>query len=251
MTEGPALFARFAFPPNALGYCGPEDMHILEELASGGGEAVGELRHAATAFAGAWPYLELIGHQLGRDPLDVEVVEAYWLGHRRIETVDTLDWGNSVSARFRDRAGWDWERVVDGLNAGGLPTHAFHVFCVYPWVGLLRGGAVDQALEVLDRCRIRWGTVVGPAEGRLAVQSRPLEWDGSHLALGPPRVEVVDPSIDPSVPAPEPGATVALHWNYICQPLDDLQLRALRHSHDHHLAITNRAGRSLLAWVER
>ncbi len=250
MNEGPALFARFAFPPNALGYCGPADVGIVAELASGGAGAEGEMRRAAMAFAGAWPYLELIAGELLLDPLDVTVVEAYWLGHPRLAEVDLLTWGNSVDHRFRDRAGWDWERVVDGLNQGGVPTHAFHVFCVYPWVGLLRSGAVSASLEVLDRCRIRWGTVVASLDDRLLVESQPLTWEAERLGLGPTRVESVDRPIDPRHTEVRPGDLVAMHWNYVCQVINPQQLTNLRRSHDHHLAIANRAGRALAAWVE-
>ena len=27
--NGPALFARYAYPPNELGYCGPDDPSVL------------------------------------------------------------------------------------------------------------------------------------------------------------------------------------------------------------------------------
>jgi len=46
-------FARYAYPPNALGYCGPDDPRaLLEEFAAGGGAG---LRLAAHRFVGAWP----------------------------------------------------------------------------------------------------------------------------------------------------------------------------------------------------
>ena len=35
MTAGPILFARYAYPPNALGYCGPADSGALLEYAAG------------------------------------------------------------------------------------------------------------------------------------------------------------------------------------------------------------------------
>jgi hypothetical protein len=159
--SGTALFCRFAFPPNSLGYCGPSDPGLLKELVTGGETAREEVTHVIPAFAGAWPYLELIASCSGRDPLHPAVVEAYWLGNTLLEEVDLLTMGNSVDDRFRRRAGWDWQSVTDALNAGGRPTHSFHVFCIYPWVGLLQSGIVEQALDVLDRCRIRWGEVKG------------------------------------------------------------------------------------------
>ncbi|MEE8332015.1 MAG: DUF6390 family protein [Acidimicrobiia bacterium] len=241
MNDGPALFSRFAHPPNSLGYCGPDDVTWLGELVKAGVTTGDELHHAITAFAGAWPYLELIAGRTNRDPLDHTVVEAYWLGSPLLDTIDPLAWGNSVDERFRGRAGWDWDQISGALNDGGVPTHAFHVFCVYPWVGLLRSGAVDQALDVLERCRIRWGRVVSASNGTVLVESQPLAWDGQLLHLGPHRVESVDASIDPSLPEVSPGATVAMHWNYVCQQLTDQQVRWLQRYHDLHLAIANRS----------
>jgi hypothetical protein len=238
--EGPRAFARFAYPPNSLGYCGPQDVTLLPELTSA--DAVAELRHAMVAFAGAWPYLELIGGCLDRDPLDPGVVEAYWLGNELLQGIDILSWGNSVEARFRSRAGWDWRRVVDAINAGGVPNHAFHVFCIYPWVGLLMTGRTDPALDVLDQCRIRWGRVRQVGNSTLVVESRPLAWDGRLLHLGAVRMETVDVPIDRGLPAPEIGDPVAMHWNYACQTLTPGQLRHLRRNHDRHLAIVNAGG---------
>ncbi|HSJ84037.1 MAG TPA: DUF6390 family protein [Acidimicrobiia bacterium] len=246
--SGAAIFARFAFPPNSLGYCGPADSGLLRELVPAGDELSDEWRHVITAFDGAWPYLELIGTSLDRDPLESEVVEAYWLGTPLLERIDLLTLGNSMEDRFRARAGWDWEMVSDALNSGGRPSHAFHVFCIYPWAGLLRSGVVTQSLQVLDRCRIRWGTVVGRAGERLLVRSQPLAWDGHTLALAPDQVEPALPPVDddPLVP----GDVVALHWDYVCQRLTPGQHRNLTRDHNRHLSMVNDAGRRLAARIE-
>ena len=246
--SGAALFARFAFPPNSLGYCGPADSGLMRELVPAGDELTEEWRRVITAFDGAWPYLELIGTSLDRDPLESEVVEAYWLGTPMLEKIDLLTLGNSMEDRFRARAGLDWEKVSDALNSGGRPSHAFHVFCIYPWAGLLRSGVVTQSLQVLDRCRIRWGTVVGRAGERLLVESQPLTWDGRSLALAPDQVESALPPVDhdPIVP----GDLVALHWNYVCQRLTPGQHRNLMRDHSRHLSMVNDAGRRLAARVE-
>jgi hypothetical protein len=241
VSSGPAIFSRFGYPPNALGYCGPTDVTLIEDLLAAEDAPAAELRRAMTAFEGAWPYLELIAQRTGGDPLDSEVVEAYWLGGSLLDAVDHLAWGNSVDERFRARAGWDWEQISEALDAGGVPNHAFHVFCVYPWVGLLRSGAVDQALDVLERCRIRWGRVTGRSNGTLFVESQPLSWDGQRLQLGPSRVESVDAPIDPTLPEITTGDLVAMHWNYACQQITELQLGLLRHYHDRHLTIANRS----------
>ena len=79
-TNGAILFARYAYPPNELGYCGPPDHRAL--LDYGAERAFDQgLVELARGFAGAWPYLEFIATSTGiGSPLDRRVVEAYWLG---------------------------------------------------------------------------------------------------------------------------------------------------------------------------
>ena len=69
------MFVRYAYPPNALGYCGPDDFAAFREYAVAGVADQG-LVQLAQAFSGAWPYLELISAGCGiGDPLDHRVVE--------------------------------------------------------------------------------------------------------------------------------------------------------------------------------
>lgn len=249
MTNGAVAFSRFAYPPNALGYCGPADSELLAELVTDGSAADIEFRRTIEAFAGAWPYLELIAGCSGLDPLDARVIEAYWIGNELLESVDTLVWGNSLDDRFRRRAGGDWGRIVEGIEHGGVPNHAFHVFCAYPWVGLLRSGAVEAAMTVLDRCRIRWGEVLGRVDGRVLVASQPLAWNGETLSLGETRVEQVRASVD-TAEAVMPGDQVALHWDYVCQRLSPRQLEHLRSMHAAHLTLANGHPRALSGRIE-
>ena len=246
MTKGPQLFARYAFPPNVLGYCGPADSGLTEGLGSTG--ATTELTHIVKQYDGAWPYLELIGGITGLDPLDQRVVDAYWIGNELLDGLDTLMWGNSVDDRFRGRAGSRWSMVESGI-AGGVPNHAFHVFCVYPWVGLLRSGYADHALEVIDRCRIRWGTVEARLGFDVVVKSSPLTWNGETLALGEPRVETVIGALHSA--AYRPGTVVSLHWDHVCEELDPRQLGYLQRETSRHLAIVNGSQHALAGVLER
>lgn len=248
-VSGPVLFGRFAFPPNSLGYCGPDDPATMLATLTDESAPMEEVRHVVPAFQGAWPYLELIGHGTGHDPLTYQVVEAYWLGSPLLERIDLSMLGDSMEERFRSRAGWNWSEVVEGINRGGRPNHAFHVFCIYPWVGLLQSGIVEQPLAVLDRCRIRWGRVEGSVDDRLLVKSRPLVWEQARLRLGEEQVESVRPPADGE--AVSPGDLVAMHWDYVCQRVTPRQVARLRHYHDLHLSIVNGAGRRLADRVER
>ena len=245
MSNGLRLFSRFAFPPNSLGYCGPEDPGLLNELMKADPViARDEMIHVAQAFAGAWPYLSLIASRAGRTPLDSDVVEAYWIGNPLLDQVDIGDWGGSVNERFAYRAGSGVAVLDEAIDGGGRPTHAFHVFCVYPWVGMLRDGAADPALHVLERCRVRWGRVVGIENDNALVETRPLAWDGRLLDLGPTITEQVKVSIDHELQV-SPGDTVAMHWDYITARLTRGQVRRLTSEHARHLRLANRQSRTL------
>ena len=156
-TGGPLMFVRYAYPPNALGYCGPADFAAFPEYAVAGVVDRG-LVQLAKAFAGAWPYLELIAAGCGiGDPLDRRVVEAYWVGNGLLDKVPVTEIGDSMQDRFRHRTGRNFPFLAEGVQAGGVPQHSFAVFCVYPWTGLLGDDRkAKHALMVLDRCRIRW-----------------------------------------------------------------------------------------------
>jgi hypothetical protein len=248
MTSGPAFFCRFAFPPNLLGFCGPSETTVIGELLNGGEAGLREMRHVATAFAGAWPYLELISSVTGRDPLDPRVVEAYWRGNSLVDHIDLQAMGNSIAQRFQGQAGSNWSMIADTLGSPARPTHSFHVFCVYPWVGMLRSGAVDQALHVLDRCRIRWGTVAARENGTLLVSTRLLTWDGRYLGMAPATVEQVQAPIDdPTIRA---GDEVAMHWDYACQRITSAQRRHLARYQALHMGLANATGSRLAPRVE-
>lgn len=221
MTAGPLLFARYAYPPNALGLCGADQTRTLLEYASAGASD-GGLAELARTFDGAWPYLELIAGANGiDDPLDERVVEAYWVGNPLLDNVRPGSLARHVEDRFRGRIGRTWTRVLDTVAAGATPHHCFHVFAVYPWFGLLRSGAVEEPLRVLDLCRTTPALVTELAGDSLRVLARPLVWDGRVLGLGPwsPRdVRWRDDGLA-LVDAPAPGEWVSLHWDVACDRL--------------------------------
>ena len=156
---GPLMFVRYAYPPNALGYCGPDDFAAFREYAVAGVADQG-LVQLARAFSGAWPYLELISAGCGiPDPLDHRVVEAYWVGNELLDRVPVGKIGDSMAERFRQRVGNKFQFLAEGVLAGGVPHHSFHVFGVYPWVGLLGDDRQPESrsghLRVRSACEAR------------------------------------------------------------------------------------------------
>jgi hypothetical protein len=236
---GPLLFVRYAYPPNSLGYCGPADSLAFREYGLAGTVDDG-LVQLAQAFSGAWPYLELIAAGAGiRDPLDRRVVEAYWVGNALLDSIPLAYIADSMEDRFRRRVGAQFGFLAEGVLRGGVPHHSFHVFGVYPWVGLLGDDRkADRALTVLDRCRIRWGQVTAVEGDQVVVTSRPLRWDGRQLSLGDPAPETAQSSVVGTAGLAI-GDWVSLHWDWVCDRLTERQLRAMRGYTMRHLDLVN------------
>ncbi|NMO52296.1 hypothetical protein HH310_13950 [Actinoplanes sp. TBRC 11911] len=204
------LFARYAYPPNELGYCGPPGAGAMLRASAG------EIARRARDFDGAWAYLEFLAGVAGvDDPLDERVVEAYWIGNPLIDDGPPARLVEFLRPRFAGQVGGTWNDAADRAVA----HHSFHVFEVYPWATLLRRTGNPTAASVLDRCRIRTGVVRAVHGEAATVQCRPLVWDGGTLAAGPPRAEEVR-SLRSGLRA---GDRVALHWDWICDVLDDDQ----------------------------
>ena len=244
--SGPVLFARYAFGPNRLGLCGPEDWRSLLELGAAASAEEGSsgvsgsqaqeiddgLRDLAAGFEGAYPYLELIAsaHDIG-DPMDLRVVDAYWIGNAFSDGVDPGLMTRSMDVRFRSQLlpeAWKW---LEGKPAAGArPTHAFHVFDIFPRVGLMRGGQVTDAVGLMDSCRIRWGRVLEISGETLVVNAVPLGLADGKLALAQPKVQTVRRWLDGTgfVSDVEVGDVVSLHWDWACEVLSPTRLEALQ-----------------------
>ena len=243
MSAGALLFARYAYPPNALGYCGADENRTLLEYgeADVSDQGLVELAHS---FEGAWPYLELIEGANGiADPLDPRVVEAYWIGSPLLHRVDSRTLASHLDERFRRRAGRAWDLLATSIPDGGVPHHDFHVFGVYPWVGLLRSGDATEPLRVLESCRITPGRVVQVDGERATVAARPLVWDGRALRLGAPALRSAAWRRDGLgfLHALRSGDLVSLHWDWVCDRLTGSEAATLGRYTRRMLALANRA----------
>ncbi len=212
--EGALKFARYAYPPNQLGYCGPDGAH--EMLAPG---AVAEIERRARLFDGAWVYLEFLAGVLGTDdPLSTPVVEAYWIGSDLLAAVDPAALVRHLTLAFDGQVGGTWRESAARARA----HHSYQVFEVYPWAAmLLRGLSPGPAVSVLDRCRIRTGVVCEVDGESVVVRSNLLAWDGDSLIPSQSQVEAARWSLDGQslLSPPAVGDTVALHWDWVCDVL--------------------------------
>src|SRR6266849_9976169 len=100
LLDGPQIFARYAFMPNRLTYCGGDDHRALFDYCVAGVTDAG-LRDLLRKFTGAMPYLRLIAEcNAILDPFDARVVEAYWLGNELLQVVEARALYDSLRARF-------------------------------------------------------------------------------------------------------------------------------------------------------
>jgi hypothetical protein len=238
-SRGAEMFARYAYAPNALGYCGPPLGATLRD------GSVDEVRRAATKFSGAWPYLWVLSTLTGiADPLDCRLVESYWLGGGVGADLDPNDFFDALLAIIGPQAGRYWSHLTPDLACEAAGNHCFHVFGVYPWTRFLGGGrnnTAEHPLSVLDNCRITWGTVISRAGDDVEVMCQKLIWDGQALTLSEPSARVLDVWADgySAVPDVAVGDEVAVHWGRLCGRLQPDGVRALADSTDRQLRVTS------------
>lgn len=238
--DGVLRFGRYAFPPNELGYCGPDDHDALLGYVVGRRADQG-LVELGRRFEGAYPYLRLIAESNGiADPFDARVVEAYWIGNGLLRGVDVGAFRDSLQDRFGGRMsartfGWLGGKPA----AGATPHHNFHVFEVYTRAGLMNGDASGPFLEVMDSCRISWARVLGVEPDHLLVSRRPLELVSGKLALGAPRNVKATAQAGGYIPFVKPGDVVSMHWSWACEVLAPGELARLSAATAEALAMCN------------
>ena len=232
MQDGKLLFAKYAFRPNQLGYCGgPDSDGLLEYVIEGESDA--GLDALIRKFEAAYPYLRFIANSNSiEDATDPRVVQAYWLGNELLDRVDMKAYYDFVQDRFAPRIPKRLQKYVLGkVPEGALPHHSFHVLDVS-----MRTGALAEHIDSLDRCRISWGKVVDLSVDTADIEYSPLVIIEGRLALGEPvrRTVSVSASGRGYHSGLKVGDLVTVHWDWICdvvQPQQAHRLEALTRFH--------------------
>jgi hypothetical protein len=238
MREGSLLFARYAFMPNHLGYCGgPESQDLLEyareDVADEG------LNQIIRQFQAAYPYLQFIASSTGiGDPMDPRVVQAYWLGGDLLHSVEAREFYSFVGDQFAPRIPKRLQKYVLGkVPQGARPHHSFHVLDVS-----MRTGALKEDVESLDRCRISWGTVTSIHGDAVSVSYSPLVIGEGKLSLAEPVERTVHRSIEGKGYLDDLGLgdTITMHWDWVCDKVSVQAASALKIETQRHLDLANK-----------
>jgi hypothetical protein len=239
---GALTFGRYAFAPNQLGYCGPDDNaalfdYVIEKSPDQG------LVEIERRFEGAYPYLCLIAGANGiADPFDERVVDAYWIGNDLLNGVGPGAMYESLTDRFRPRMKTtDFRWLVAKLGAA-RPHHNFHVFDIYVRTGLMRDEKARVALGAMDSCRISWGKVVSVEGPDLIVERPELNYVDGRLGLSEPRATRVARQREGRgfIDEARLGDMVSVHWSWACDRLTPGALHRLRQATDQCLALANK-----------
>ncbi len=230
-ATGAVRFGRYAFPPNRLGYCGPQDHQALLEYVASGSADQG-LYELGQKFTGAYPYLRLIADANRiEDAFDDRVVEAYWVGNALLNHVAPAPFRESLHERFGKRvmvADFRW--LETKLEQGARPHHNFHVFEVYSRAGLMHDAAAPVLVSTMDNCRISWGRVTQVLGSEVEVDRQPLLLDAGKLTLGAAESQRLVLQVDGRglLPETRPGDDVAVHWGWACEVLGEGALAQLK-----------------------
>lgn len=170
---GVELFIRFAYPGCERGFCGlsfPETLENLEIFVNLRRKSKGkikEIKEILKTFTVAYGYCQLIAEANGiPDPLEKEVVEAYFVGNELLDKVKPEDFRRFLESfkKFRDFSKIP-ERIFEKLR----PLHAFQV--------LILGGLnqrFPQTPAEKDQCRISWGEIKSVQREKLIIEYQPL-----------------------------------------------------------------------------
>jgi hydrogenase maturation factor len=235
-SSGLITCSRYAFAPNYFHYCGPEKQkdllgYVKEHISDKG------LTEIISDFETLYPYLVLIASQNNiKDPFDLRVVEAYWLGNDLLKNVKLKAFGDHLSDTLllkKKMKGKDFSPMMEHIITG-VPQHNFHVMNIFIRTG---HASIVHTLSTMDNCRISWGKVIDLG----IVETQSLEYIQGTLALGKP----VAKSVTSVGVKPKIGDWVSMHWGFVCDILTCEQLSNLKRSTMHVIRFANTTSRQI------
>jgi len=224
MDKQKAIFecARFAFKPNQLTYCGPDQnkelAEYLEKMETDGGLAL-----ILEKFECMVPNLEFIASENKiKNPFDEKVVEAYWIGNGLLSNIKKSRLYSYLSENpkltLKEKL-----KLGGKLKAPANMHHSFHVFKVWQTSGFAEN---PQILKMIDECRIGWGQIIEFKNGTIKVLYEPIIFDKGNLIFG----TLIEKNIlcETKNILPKINDWISFHWSSYCKTLSPEELKNLR-----------------------
>ena len=221
--EALKLGCGFSFITNRLGYCGKENAHsefreFLKEPTEVNAEKVKRLLES---FVGLHSYLTFIAEQNEMQPLDKEVIEAYWIGNELLEGIDGEKFREFVNKTLVQK-GLLPERIArkktENLPEKIYPHHSFHVLYMNFFTK-----KVEAIPENLDKCIVKWGKVIEADGEKALVRSFNIAFDRKFFTH---QTELKTENV--LFPELKRNDNVAVHWNFISKKLEENEVANLK-----------------------
>lgn len=222
--DGYELSGRFSYITNALKYCGPDDGHkdFHKYILSHDAVLKGGLRENIKKFEALYPYLKFIAEKTGKDYMDYDVVEAYWMGNELLDQFNCEDMKGLVRLLMKrglpETLG---KQLIDNMPTSAFPFHTFHV--LYIGVGNVTGH-VKSTVQNMDNCRISYGKISEIFGTQLIVDTDMLTTENDRVTLkrNETKTVVYIPELLQGIKIND---YVALHWGFACKKLDEREIR--------------------------
>jgi len=227
---------RYAFITNKKEYCGAQDAFksfqaFLEKPSEQNANTV---RSLFPSFEGLYAYLTLIAHSNGRDPLDSEVIEAYWIGNALLDAISL----SQLQRMIRDQLGAPRllpkrvaEEKASKLKESLFPNHAFHVLYIN-----FMTSKVAPIQAHLNNCLIHAGRVESIHDENLTVKGTWLSVNERGFSIG----EMVREVQQGRLPNPREGDWISIHWNEAVETLSFEEVKRLQYYTDENMQRINR-----------
>lgn len=237
-SDGALSCARYAFKPNQLQYCGPDQNKELNAYIEAETRDAG-LDFLLQRFETLFPYLELIAKENKiQDPFDERVVKAYWLGNNLLKNVrkgkffEHLADGLVLKKKLSNPM---MGKLVEKVRTGAPAHHSFHVFNIWKRTGFVES---PHTLFTMDECRIGWGQVLRADRKKIEVMCQPLEFNDRKLCFG--NWKNKDITIDEKGEQIKKGDWISFHWSSFCDKLSAVDLTNLENWTSLSMAVYNK-----------
>ncbi len=216
---------RYAFMPNRLNFCGPENQDdVLEFYANANKNLVkGSIEPLLMDFETMFPYLKFIARENGvKDPFNERVVDAYWLGNSLTSRITAKAYHKYLVTDFdmKKKVG---DKIVrdlgDNFSKLSIPHHNFHALNIFRYTGKNKGILV---VNVFDKCRISSAKIVKVEGEKLKVMRKMILVDEKdNLYETEPKEEEIKNSFEgvSLVSGLKKGDIISVHWGSVCEKI--------------------------------